>query len=77
MVPAYNQLANYELCYVNKFHAEIEGFNIRSSGFTVEGIEGTVFLTDVPNTDITIPGRPSQVVPRQDPSLSLELMKIT
>ena len=52
MVPAYNQLANYELCYVNKFHAEIEGFNVRSSGFTVEGIEGTVFLTDVPNTAI-------------------------
>ena len=49
MVPAYNSLANYELCFVNEFHTELEGFNIRSTGFTVEGIEGTVYLTDVPN----------------------------
>ena len=49
MVPAYNALANYELCFANEFHTELEGFNIRSTGFTVEGIEGTVYLTDVPN----------------------------
>ena len=49
MVPAYNSLANYELCFVNEFHRELEGFNIRSTGFTVEGIEGTVYLTDVPD----------------------------
>ena len=49
MVPAYNSLANYELCFVNDFHTELEGFNIRSTGFTVDGIEGTVYLTDVPN----------------------------
>jgi hypothetical protein len=49
MVPAYNSLANYELCFVNEFHTELEGFNIRSTGFTVDGIEGTVYLTDVPD----------------------------
>ena len=64
LVPAYDQLANYELCYANQFHAEVEGFNIRSSSFTVSGIDGDLFLTDVPDTDITIPGRPSQVSPR-------------
>ena len=48
MVPAYNALANYEICYGNQFHAELEGFNIKSSGFTVDGIEGTLYLTDVP-----------------------------
>lgn len=63
LVPAYDQLANYELCYANKFHAEVEGFNIRSSGFKVSGIDGNLFLTDVPDTNITIPGRPVQVVP--------------
>ena len=63
LVPAYDQLANYELCYANKFHAEVEGFNIRSSGFKVSGIDGTLFLTDVPDTNITIPGRPVQVAP--------------
>ena len=64
LVPAYDTLANYELCYANAFHAEVEGFNLRSSGFTVSGISGTCFLTDVPNTDITIPGRPQQVTPK-------------
>ncbi len=64
LVPAFNTLANYELCYANKFHAEVEGFNVRSSGFTVEGISGTLFLTDVPDTDITIPGRPLQASPK-------------
>ena len=63
LVPAFDQLANYELCYANQFHVEVEGFNVRSSGFTVEGIDGTLFLTDVPDTDITIPGRPVQVAP--------------
>ena len=63
LVPAYDQLANYELCYANAFHAEVEGFNIRSSGFRVSGIDGTLFLTDVPDTNITIPGRPAQVAP--------------
>ena len=63
LVPAYDQLANYELCYANKFHAEVEGFNIRSSGFKVSGIDGNLFLTDVPDTNITIPGRPVQVAP--------------
>jgi len=64
LVPAYDVLANYELCYANAFHAEVEGFNIRSSGFTVSGIDGTLFLTDVPDTNITIPGRPAQVAPK-------------
>jgi len=63
LVPAYDALANYELCYANAFHAEVEGFNLRSSGFTVSGITGTCFLTDVPDTNITIPGRPQQVAP--------------
>ena len=48
MVPAYNALQTMNSA-VNEFHTELEGFNIRSTGFTVEGIEGTVYLTDVPN----------------------------
>jgi len=63
LVPAFDTLANYELCYANQFHAELEGFNIRSSSFTISGIEGNLFLTDVPDTSITIPGRPQQVAP--------------
>ena len=44
------QLANYEVCYANQFHADLEGFNIRSTGFTLSGVEGTVYLTDVTQT---------------------------
>ena len=51
MVPAYNALANYEVCYANQFHADLEGFNIRSTGFTLDGVEGTVYLTDLPDPD--------------------------
>ncbi len=49
--PAYNQLANYELCYQNAFHADLEGFNVRSSAFRLSGVDGDVYLTDLPNSD--------------------------
>jgi hypothetical protein len=47
-----NQLAEYEICYGNGFYIKsVEGYNIKSSGFTVSGIDGTVYLGDLPNTD--------------------------
>ena len=51
--PSYNQVATYEICYGNKFHADLEGFNIRSSAFKIEGVDGDVYLTDFPNNDQT------------------------
>jgi len=51
MVPLYNQLATYEVCYGNKFHADLEGFNIRSSAFKIDGVDGNVYLTDSPNSN--------------------------
>ena len=51
MVPEYNALANYEICYGNQFHADMEGFNIRSSAFKLEGVSGNVYLTDLPYSD--------------------------
>jgi hypothetical protein len=47
--PAYNVLANYELCFVNKFHADIYGFNIRSTSFKISGVDGDIYLTDIPD----------------------------
>jgi len=44
-----NQFAQYELCFGNKFHINLKGYNIKSTGFTISGINGTVYLTDVPN----------------------------
>jgi hypothetical protein len=51
MRPLYNQLATYEICYGNQFHADLEGYNIRSSAFKIEGVDGDIYLTDFPNSD--------------------------
>ena len=69
MVPAYNQLANYEICYANQFHVDVDGFNVRSSGFTVSGIDGTLYLTDVPQT-----ASAAQLSPKTG---SISIIKIT
>ena len=53
MVPEYNKLATYEICYGNKFHADLEGFNVRSSAFKIDGVDGDIYLTDFPNNDQT------------------------
>jgi len=46
-----NQFTQYELCFGNQFHVNDTGFNIKSTGFTVAGESGTVYLTDIPNPD--------------------------
>ena len=45
-----NQSAQYELCFGNKFHINKDGFNIKSTGFTIAGRTDTVYLTDVPGS---------------------------
>jgi len=60
MVARLNQFAEYELCYGNRFYVKnhghsavfsgnLLGYNIRTSGFTVSGISGTVYLGDKPD----------------------------
>ena len=46
-----NQFAQYELCFGNRFYINPAGFNIKSTGFTVQGSGQTAYLTDVPNKD--------------------------
>lgn len=42
----------YEICYGNQFHIKnASGYNIKSSGFSVEGISGTVYIGDRPSSD--------------------------
>ena len=44
-----NQFAQYELCFGNRFYINPEGFNIKSTGFTVQGFDNDiVYFTDVP-----------------------------
>ena len=55
-----NSFADYEICFGNRFHIKnhghaaysggtVTGYNIKSSGFTVSGISGTVYLADSPD----------------------------
>ena len=46
-----NQLTQYELCFGNKFHVNTKGMNIKSTGFTISGVNETVYFTDTPNSD--------------------------
>jgi hypothetical protein len=53
--PEYNKLANYEVCFGNQFHIQKligeRGYNIKSTGFTINNITDTLYLSDVPKTD--------------------------
>lgn len=53
--PEYNKLANYEICFGNQFHIQKligeRGYNIKSTGFTINNITDTLYLSDVPKTD--------------------------
>ena len=52
MKPSLNQFADYEICYGNSFHINrMSGYNIKSSGFTISSVNGTVYLSDLPNED--------------------------
>ena len=44
-----NQFAQYELCFGNKFNINPAGFNVKSTGFTINGFNDIAYITDVPN----------------------------
>ena len=48
---AINSFAQYELCFGNRFYINPLGFNIKSTGFKINGFDDVCFLTDVPNKD--------------------------
>jgi hypothetical protein len=48
-----NQLADYEICFGNSFYVkDMDGFNIKSSGFNISGVQQTVYISDIPNSDL-------------------------
>ena len=52
MKPSLNQNAEYELCFGNSFYIKSdEGYNIKSSGFTIFGMADTVYLGDSPTNN--------------------------
>jgi len=54
ITPELNTFATYELCYGNGFYQQCGGYGVRSSGFTVNGIDGTLYLGDVPTDGTTV-----------------------
>ena len=57
------QFGEYELCFGNRFYIRnpgkppvmdnmVIGYNIRSSGFKVSGMSDTLYLGDIPNSDL-------------------------
>jgi len=46
-----NQFAQYELCFGNEFNVKPGGYNIKSTGFKILGVDSTVYLTDIPDSN--------------------------
>jgi len=53
LVTTTNAVATYEICFGNPIRImhEESNYNIRSSGFTLDGVDGTVYLGDIPSDD--------------------------
>jgi hypothetical protein len=52
LTPRLNVFANYEICFGNSFHIKnTNGYNIKSSGFLIDGISDTLYISDIPNDD--------------------------
>ena len=53
--PEINNFATYELCFGNAIYVRDKGYSIKSTGFTIDGLEGTIYMADIPIS--TISGR--------------------
>jgi len=40
------QFAQYEICFGNHIHSQESAYNVVSTGFTIEGVTGTVYMAD-------------------------------
>jgi hypothetical protein len=47
-----NEPTNYYVCFENKFHTDADGYNIKTTGFYVNGQSDVVYISDSPNTDM-------------------------
>lgn len=54
LFPIVNKNATYEVCFGNRFHikkSDGRGYNIKSTGFTIQNINETLYLGDIPFSD--------------------------
>lgn len=45
------RFGEYEICFGNEFHIQDINYNLKTSGFTVSGVTGTVYFSDSVNPD--------------------------
>ena len=78
---AINEFAQYELCYGNRFHVKLNGYNIKSTGFKISNYPDlTVYFTDTPNPDgktgtlsvISLPNILSPLNAQQKPNILIQ-----
>jgi len=51
LFPIVNKNATYEVCFGNRFHikkSDGRGYNIKSTGFTIQNVNDTLYLGDIP-----------------------------
>ena len=46
--PEINNFATYELCFGNAIYVRDGGYSIKSTGFTIDGLEGIIYMADIP-----------------------------
>ena len=46
LISVLGRFAQYEVCFGNMFHTQESSYNVVSTGFTIEGVTGTVYLAD-------------------------------
>ena len=48
--PEINNFATYELCFGNAIYVKDSGYSIKSTGFTIDGLEGIIYMSDIPTS---------------------------
>lgn len=47
LTPALNTFATYEICFGNKIHIKKDGYSVKSTGFTINGVSDTIYMADI------------------------------
>ena len=51
MSPAFNTFATYEVCFGNRVYIKKDGYSIKSSGFKISGVNDTLYMGDIAESD--------------------------
>jgi len=57
LVPEFNTLATYELCFGNRMHIKKDGYSIKSTGFKIFGTSDTIYMADAEKVITTVEGQ--------------------